>query len=256
MQSFQFNVITVQINQFELASITYDTSSIDPAMSSATAFHHEDLSNDSPATLQQTVTGTKQTTQAVTMGFTTTVSNSTSCVFVAWLTDAPSTPLSETTAFTVTEKLTIKTSVPQVVDMTGEKQISDGFSFQFARSSTSTTTVQNTYTYDAGKHAVSHHKAHTNTTPNRISTTVSVPAFSHVIVEMSVASQVRPRFWGNNTAMTTISSFFIQDDVQIPFVAQMYTTAYDWMKRTNVVSEQDINDIPQSLWVQRQGFGV
>ena len=43
---------------------------------------------------------------------------------------------------------------------------------------------------------------------------VSVPAWSHLVVDMVLA---------------------MVDDVEVPFVAKMITTAYDWQQRTDAV---------------------
>lgn len=109
-------VKTIQLKDFTVAQITYDTSVIDPSKSKGTAFHHQSLINNSPGTISSTVTGTKSTTkvgpkcllancqlhmaslspQAVTMTFTDTVTNT----------------------VTISEKISIKAGLPDVAEVT------------------------------------------------------------------------------------------------------------------------------------------
>ncbi len=108
--------------------------------------HPQELINPSPATLTQTVSGSKSTTRAVTMSFTNTVTNS----------------------FTIAEKVTVKAGIPSVADVSSETQVTDGFTFQFAVSSSASTSVQKTLTQTIA---------------------VNVPAFTHIKVSMLLASQ-------------------------------------------------------------------
>lgn len=54
---------------------------------------------------------------------------------------------------------------------------------------------------------------------------------------MVLASQVCSAFYTRKTHDAR------QDNVEIPFVAQLYTTAYDWVGKTDAVSQSDIADI-------------
>lgn len=121
------------------------------------------------------------------------------------------------TAFTISETIEVESGLPEMAEVTEKTSYSDAFSFQFAYSHSSTVTVQDTITQTIG---------------------IDVPPFSNLTVSMMVASQVR--FGRINTLQAFQST---QDDVPIPFVAQLYTTAYDWMARSDAPTEQQIVDI-------------
>lgn len=101
--------------------------------------------------------------------------------------------------------------------MSTETTVSDGFAFEFSKSQSSTTTVQTTLSQ---------------------SIQVSVPPFSNITVDMVLASQVR----GIDRLLIALTPPS-QNDVSIPFVAQLYASAYDWMANSGAPSQQQIADI-------------
>lgn len=94
--AFTVSVSAVQLKDFKLIEMTFDTSVIDPSVrigahaadltptnvtpqkAKASSFYFQDLTNNSPGTVKTSVSGTKKTSKVVTLKFDGSVSNSTS----------------------------------------------------------------------------------------------------------------------------------------------------------------------------------
>lgn len=158
---------TVQLENFKDVSISYNTSSIDGTKSVATLLHHQLIVNDGPSTVDSTVSGSTKVTQAMTMTFSETITDS----------------------FTIAEKIAVQAQVPQVATFSEEttvrtyasscicyqnnqssQQVTEGFTFQFAEGMSATTTAEQDLT---------------------LTVQVSVPPFSNITADVTMYSQVR-----------------------------------------------------------------
>lgn len=115
-----------------------------------------------------------------------------------------------TNSITISIKNKVEAKIPEVADISTETTVSTGFEFEFSESQSATQTTQTTLSQ---------------------SIQVSVPPFSNITVDMVLASQVRPLPFLLQTLNT--QQRHPQDNVAIPFTAQLYASAYDWMANSN-----------------------